>query len=313
VNTTAALARATVPIFLLASLAAAEVPSSYRELARHGIVSGFGMFSGNPATTISRIPAIDRPDYIPVDEARLRDDDLCVGIERQGIWHFAPLFILNSHEIVNHHDAPAIAYCPLAGLSIAIDGRTYISGLLRWDAFVLYDPDTDSLILPFDQRSLDGERQIAFEPLELLTFAGVRHRFPDARILSPSSHHGNRSQYGDYPRNRQLGLGHPKPGLRGTYDARSETIHPKEQVLIVGTATKMMKAYPFSTLEEATDGGRKTMTDQIDGVEVVLSYDPEFRHAQVTAETDALQARAFSYYFALRQHLPDLPVYSVPE
>jgi len=45
----------------------------------------------------------------------------------------------------------------------------------------------------------------------------------------------------------------------------------------------------------------------------VLSYDPEFRHAQVTAETGALQARAFSYYFALRQHLPELPVYSVPE
>ena len=75
----------------------------------------------------------------------------------------------------------------------------------------------------------------------------------------------------------------------------------------------MMKAYPFSTLEEATDGGRRTLTDRIDDMEVILSYDPEFRHAQVTTETDTIRARAFSYYFALRQHLPDLPVYSVPD
>ena len=122
--------------------------------------------------------------YIAIDKAKLRDDDLCVGIQRQGVWHFAPLFILNSHEIVNHPDAPAIAYCPLAGLSVVIDGRTYISGLLRWDTFVLYDPDSDSLILPFDQKSLDGE-QIRLQPLELLTFAGVRHKFPDAGSCRP--------------------------------------------------------------------------------------------------------------------------------
>jgi hypothetical protein len=311
-KTTHALVRVTISILLYATLATAEMPSDYSELAGYGIVSGFGLRSGDPAAMINRIPAIDRPDYIAIDKAKLRNDDLCVGIQRQGVWHFAPLFILNSHEIVNHPDAPAIAYCPLAGLSVAIDGRTYISGLLRWDTFVLYDPDSDSLILPFDQKSLDGE-QIRLQPLELLTFAGVRHKFPDARILSPSSHHGNRSQYGNYPRDRQLGIGHPKPGLRGEYDAHIETIHPKEQVLIVGTATQMMKAYPFSTLEEATDGGRRTLTDRIDDMEVILSYDPEFRHAQVTTETDTIRARAFSYYFALRQHLPDLPVYSVPD
>jgi len=292
----------------------AEVPSSYRELARDGLVSGFGLQSGDPASMINRIPAIDRPRYVGVDQARLRDDDLCVGVERQDVWHFAPLYILNSHEIVNHDDAPAIAYCPLAGLSVAIEGRTYISGLLRWDAFVLYDPDSDRLILPFDQRSLDGEQDVRLQPFELLTFAGIRQKFPDARILSPSSHGGSRSVYGSYPSDNQLGIGHPKPGVRGKYNRRNETVHPKEQVLIVGTATKMLKAYPFSSLEAAMDRSTGTVTDRIGDVEVVLSYDPQFQHAQVdSAANDALAARAFSYYFALRQHLPDLPVYSYPQ
>ncbi len=46
----------------------------------------------------------------------------------------------------------------------------------------------------------------------------------------------------------------------------------------------------------------------------ILSYDPDARHAQVLAATDdEVKARAFSYYFALRQHLPDLPVYRHPQ
>jgi len=212
---------------LLASQASAEIPSSYRELARHGIVSGFGLKSGLPAAMINRIPAIYEPHYVSVDEARLRDDDQCVGVQRQDIWHFAPLFILNSHEIVNHDDAPAIAYCPLAVLSVAMYGRTYISGLLHWDTFVIYDPDTRALILPFDQSTLDGEQLIMLQPLEQLSFAGIRRKFPFARILSPRSHDGNRRAYGSYPHDQELGLGHAEAGLRGRYDPRAETIHPK--------------------------------------------------------------------------------------
>ena len=55
------------------------------------------------------------------------------------------------------------------------------------------------------------------------------------------------------------------------------------------------------------------MLDHVDGADLLLSYDPAFRHAQVTAVGDTIKARAFTYYFAMRQHLPDLPVYSPPE
>ena len=310
-NATSLLVRATTALLLMSTLAAAKIPSSYRELARDGLVSGFGLNSGDPAAMINRIPAIDRPQYVSVEDARLRDDDLCVGIEHEGVWHFVPLFILNSHEIVNHDDGPAIAYCPLAGLNVAIDNKTYISGLLRWDAFVLYDPDSESLILPFDQSSLDGEQHVPLQPLELLNWAGVQSKFPEARILSPDAHSGNRAAYGSYPRDRKLGIGHPKPGVRGRYDGRAEKTHPKEHVLIVGTPSHMLKAYPFSDLEEATACGAQTMTDSINGVEVLLSYDPELKHAQIASPEEAqIKARAFSYYFSLRQHLPDLPVYS---
>jgi len=259
---------------------------------------------------INRIPAIDAPRYVSVGAANLKDDDLCVGVQRQGVWHFAPLFILTSHEIVNHDDGPAIAYCPLAGLSVAIEGRTYISGLLRWDAFVLYDPDTEALILPFDQRSLDGEQHVPLQPLEMLSFAGVRRHFPGARMLSPASHDGNRSAYGSYPRDGQLGIGHAKPGMRGVFDPRTESVHPKDYVMIVGTADRMLKAYPFSALEAAAGKAQTTVTDSVDGAAISLTWDEDFRHARVVAASDHdITARAFSYYFALRQHLPDLPVY----
>ena len=76
--------------------------------------------------------------------------------------------------------------------------------------------------------------------------------------------------------------------------------------------TPMTRGELIDAVQEA-DVLVPTLTDRIDDMEVILSYDPEFRHAQVTTETDAIRARAFSYYFALRQHLPDLPVYSVPD
>lgn len=301
-----------VALILLALVGSttADMPS-YRELARDGVISGFGNQSGDPARMINRIPAIDRPRYIPVDEARMRDDDLCVGIERQGVMHFAPLYILNRHEIVNHKDAPAIAHCPLAGLTVSIDGRMVISGLLRWDTFVLYDPESEQLILPYDQRSLDGEQHVPLRPLEMLTFAGVREKFPDAMILSPRAHEGSRTTYGSYPTDEQLGIGHPKPGMRGQYRRGKEPFHPKEYVLIVGTPSRMLKAYPFAALDRASDGGAKVVTDRIGDLQVTLSFDPEARHAQVvSASSEHVQARAFSYYFAMRQHLPDLPVFT---
>lgn len=304
------LPRAFMALLFGANLATAQMPSSYQELARNGLVSGFGLSSGRPAAMINRIPAIDEPRYVSVEAARLRDDDLCVGVQRHGVWHFAPLFILNMHEIVNHDDGPSIAYCPLAGLSVAIDGRTYISGLLRWDAFVLWDPDTEALILPFDQRTLDGEQHVPLQPLEMLSFAGVRRHFPDARMLSPRSHDGNRSAYGSYPTDGQLGIGHAKPGIRGVFNPRTESVHPKDYVMIAGTADRMLKAYPFSALEAAAGRGQTTVTDSIDGAAISLTWDEGFRHARIVADSDHdIAARAFSYYFALRQHLPDLPVY----
>lgn len=302
-------------ILTVATLSEAQMPDSYHELAALGIVSGFGYHSGDPSAMINSIPAIDRPHYVSVSGASLRDDDLrdddlCAGIERQGVMHFAPLFILNSHEIVNHDDAPAIAYCPLAGLSVAIDGKAYISGLLRWDTFVLYREEDDALVLPFDQTSVGGDQHVPLHPLQQLTFAGIKVKYPEARVLSPRSHDGNRSAYGSYPTDRRLGIGHDKAGQRGRYDPGTESLHPKERVVLIGTAGRLMKAYPFSELAAATEDGAHTLTDEIDGRQVVLSYDPAYQHAQVqTSPSDSLQVRAFSFYFSLRQNLPDLPVF----
>ena len=107
-------------LMLAAVAAGAEMPDSYDDLRTHGIVSGFGVNWGDPSAMINRIPAIDQPHYVPVAAAEtsfaLNGEDLCIGIERDGVMHFAPLYILNSHGIVNHADAPAIAYIRSAAL-----------------------------------------------------------------------------------------------------------------------------------------------------------------------------------------------------
>ncbi len=62
-------------------------------------------------------------------------------------WTFVPLSILNYNEIINNSGNRALCYCPLAGLAIALDEKTGVSGLLKYDAFLLYDETSDGVCI----------------------------------------------------------------------------------------------------------------------------------------------------------------------
>jgi len=295
----------------LAASCAAEQDLTYRKLAADGIVSGFGAHRGDPLALKGRIPAINRPSYVPVKKGLYPGDLLCIGRRIDNDRVFSPIESLNSHEVVNHGGKGALCFCPLAGLCIAVDGDMTVSGLLRYDTFVLLEDRTGDLLLPFPQEAYRTDRSIPLREIQLLNYRGVVEQFPAARILDPGEH--NRSTpYGSYTEDTRMGVGHPRPGIQQAHSRDDHGHHPKELVLVAGFAGRMQKAYPLSALKSqvARDGG--SFTDTIGGKTVTVHYHPLLRWANVTDATGASLNVAYAYIFALLQSLPDIPVYQAP-
>jgi hypothetical protein len=108
------------------------------------------LMSGGPPP--DGIPSIDMPRYVTTSEADawLPDEQLVVGIERNGVVRAYPIAILNWHEIVNDvidGETIIVTYCPLCNSSIAFEapeldgkiatfgtsGRLYLSDLVMYD------------------------------------------------------------------------------------------------------------------------------------------------------------------------------------
>ncbi|MDF2155467.1 DUF3179 domain-containing (seleno)protein [Vibrio sp. CAU 1672] len=71
------------------------------------------------------IPAIDHPKFVPANQVNyLRDDDIMLGLVRDGKARAYPLRILIWHEIVNDHfngEPVTVTYCPLFGTAMVFD------------------------------------------------------------------------------------------------------------------------------------------------------------------------------------------------
>ena len=268
---------------LAVSLLAAEQPErlTFESLSENGVVSGFGIRHGDPLVMKGRISAIDHPIYVSATNGVYPSDLLCIGAQIDGTWSFSPIESLNSHEVVNHKGQAALCFCPLAGLSIALDGDMTVSGLLRYDTFVLYEDKTGALIVPFLQRSYRDNRRVLLREIQLLTYAGVVGRFPQARILDPAAH--ERTQpYGSYPTDSNPGIGHPRPGLEWHYSKKQYGHHPKEMVLVAGRNGLMEKAYPLAELKRSVPSEGGSFEDRIGEETVTVHYFPSHRWGRVT-------------------------------
>lgn len=281
---------------------------SYASLRKSGVVSGFGIRHGDPLGLKGRIPAIDHPIYVESKKGLYPEDLLCIGMQVEGEWRFSPLETLNSHEVINHQGKGALCFCPLAGLSIALDGDMIVSGLLRYDTFLLVANKTDELIVPFLQRTYRHNRAVRMRDIHMLEFSGIAEHFPGARILDPEAH--SRTQpYGAYPTDSNPGIGHPRPGLKWHYSRRQYGHHPKEFVLIAGRKGKIEKAYPLAELKKSVPKEGGSFGDEIDGEPVTVHFSPISRWGRVTNIKGASLNVGYAYIFAFVQNLPNLPVY----
>lgn len=168
------------------------------------------------------IPSIDNPRFVAAAEADfLADEDIVMAIELDGDARAYPVAILNYHEIVNDVIAGrpvAVTYCPLCGSGLvferAFGGRTVefgVSGLLRNNDLVLYDPATESLWQQITGRAFAGPmrgQELRAIPVAMTRWGTWRASHPGTRVLSTDTGfdrpYANKTPYGDYDSSDRL-------------------------------------------------------------------------------------------------------------
>lgn len=280
---------------------------TYKELSKDGIVSGFREKNGHPLKYLNQIAPITNPRYVRVAKNLYLKKELCIGTLTIKGWRFSPLSVLNYREIVNHSGDNSLCFCPLAGLAISIKGDMEVSGLLKYDAFVLHEKATGDLLLPYDQGIYKKNDFIPFANTQLLTYEGIMAYFPNALILASTYPHGE--PYGSYSSSRRQGVGHAKPALKSHYKFSRIGLHPKERVLLVGFEGKIQKGYPFSELKKHVGSQGGFFSDFIHSKLIYVHYEPKYQWAFAEDEYGASLNVGYSYMFALYQHRPDLPIY----
>lgn len=185
-------------LLLAASLLAATHP------ARAGV---FGIFddltqlqrhllSGGPPR--DGIPAVTNPEFVdPAQVGYARDDDLVVGVVRNGVAKAYPENLGWWHEIINDGIGGqyiSVTLCPLTGTPLVFDATAEdgsqiefgVSGLLLNSNLVMYDRRDDNTLYPQMiytgiTNPRKGERLRLLPAIET-TFAMWKRMYPDSQV-----------------------------------------------------------------------------------------------------------------------------------
>jgi len=223
-----------------------------------------------------QIPAIDRPNFVAIADARswIRDREpvisLVIGQEARAY----PLQILTQHEIVNDvlADTPVVVtFCPLCYSALAFDrrvnGEEYhfgVSGMLRHSDLVMFDRETHSLWQQLSGEGIVGKfsgEKLKALPAQIISFEQFEKAHPFGTVLSTDT--GFNRQYGrnPYPGYDDI---NDRPWLfKGKTDDR---LRPMEKVVAV-TIGQTDKAYPHSITRK-----KHVIEDEIEGVSIVIFH-----------------------------------------
>ncbi len=233
------------------------------------------ILSGGPSK--DGIPAIDRPNFVPITDARswLRDQEPVIALEVEGEARAYPLQILVWHEIVNDEikGMPvAVTFCPLCYSALAfdrrLDGQTLrfgVSGMLRHSDMVMYDRETESWWQQFTGEAIVGEltgKKLRQLPAQIVGFAQFAEGHPAGRVLSRET--GHRRDYGSNPYTGYDDINATPFLYRGKRDDR---LRPMEKVVAVEIDGKS-KAYPHAITRK-----QRVVHDRIGQQEVVIFHE----------------------------------------
>ncbi len=317
-------------LFLSAWVLAAAVLAPAAAQAQAGskaseTLNGFDVTGASvPAQTIVRggppkdgIPAIDQPRFINAAQAGLADGDRVLGLDIGGVARAYPVRILNWHEVVNDRfgsRAVVVTFCPLCGTGMAFDGQVGsrslsfgVSGLLYNSDVLLYDRATQSLWSQILQAAVSGPlkgTQLQAVPLTHTSWADWRRRHPATQVLSTDTGFER-----DYARDPYAGYGQV-PRLLFDVQHRDDRLPLKEWVLGV-KVDDTAKAYPFSALARAVDGGGE-LADTVAGKKLRIRYDLIHGTAEALDEQGRLWPGTMAYWFAWVAFYPQTQVLRVP-
>jgi hypothetical protein len=233
------------------------------------------ILSGGPPK--DGIPALDNPQFIPVEEADnwMGDLEPVIIFENQGDIRVYPLQILMWHEIVNDvvGGMPVvITFCPLCNTAIVFDATINnmslvfgTSGRLRYSNLVMYDRQTESWWQQATGNAIIGEltgAQLIFLPTSIISWSEARETFPDAQVLSRNTGYNR-----DYGRNPYTGYDNvnSSPFL---FDGPSTPgqLPPMARVTTVDLNGDAV-AYPNDTLQELV-----VVNDTVGGIDIVVFW-----------------------------------------
>jgi len=232
------------------------------------------LMSGGPPR--DGIPAIDRPKFVSITEARawLREREPVIALEVEGEARAYPLQILVWHEIVNDEirgTPVAVTFCPLCYSAIAFDrqleGRTLsfgVSGMLRYSDMVMYDHETESWWQQFTGESIVGDltgKRLQQLPAQIVGFAQFAAAHPEGRVLSRET--GHRRDYGRNPYTGYDDINQTPFLFRGR---RNERLPPMEKVVAIEIGGRF-KAYPHSITR-----ARRVIHDRVGPQEIVVFH-----------------------------------------
>jgi hypothetical protein len=223
------------------------------------------------------IPAIDEPQFLPVDRADWlveREPVIAFGIGDD--WRAYPIQILVWHEIVNDEVAGTpvtITFCPLCHTGIAFDRRVGdrvldfgTTGNLRHSDLVMYDRQTESWWQQVTGRAIVGEltgTQLEFLPSQLISWGQFVAAHPDGTVLSRETGHPR-----DYDRNPYPGYDtvDSDPFLLEDKTLIDGRLSPKVRILGLVVGDEAV-AYPFPFLAE-----QPVVNDEVSGEPIVVVW-----------------------------------------
>lgn len=237
--------------------AAAEVPAGWKQEWPRTDFSrtAVGLAEIRSVIGKDRIPAIDRPKFVPVAEVLsmgLGQQEPVISLSISGDARAYPLRVLTWHEIVNDTvggTPVAVTYCPLCNSAIVfdrrVDGRILsfgTTGKLRNSDLVMYDRETESWWQQYLGEALVGTlagKKLTMIPMRVESVARFKQRHPAGKILVPEDP-GIRD-YGRNPYARYDSSARPF-----LYDGpMPEGVPPLERVVVVDGS-----AWTFSLLKK---------------------------------------------------------------
>jgi thiol-disulfide isomerase/thioredoxin len=226
-----------------------------------------------------RIPAIDAPSYVSIDEADewLGSQEPVILVEIEGQARAYPLQILTWHEIVNDTLAGvpiAVTFCPLCNTAIGFERRvddqilTFgTTGRLRFSNLVMYDRQTESWWQQATGEAIVGEhtgRVLRAIPASIIGWESYQASYPDGDVLSRDT--GHNRPYGQNPYPGYDDVNQP-PFLYDGPPTPGELL-PMARVATIDLDGEAV-AYPYDVLEQV-----RVVNDTVGETPVVVFWKP---------------------------------------